>query len=90
MKRIFTSLACIAVLALSGCDETMSNDELAGALIGGAVGGLTARALGGDTEWVIIGSLAGAAAGTLVARNAADGDCAYSRGDGTYYRAPCP
>jgi hypothetical protein len=37
----------------------------------------------------VIAALGGAAAGTVVARNTATGQCAYARGDGTYYRAPC-
>lgn len=89
MTNSLTTLICASALALSACATPAENDQLAGALIGGAIGGLSAKALGGDRNWTIIGTLAGAAAGTLVARNAQTGDCAYARGDGTYYRARC-
>lgn len=37
----------------------------------------------------MISTISAAAAGTMVAQNAARGTCACSRGDGTYYEAPC-
>jgi outer membrane lipoprotein SlyB len=63
---------------------------VAGAAGGAAVGLITAEALDADNTWRLIAALAGAAAGTVVAQNTATGNCAYARGDGTYYRAPCP
>mgnify|MGYP000382099921 CR=1 FL=1 len=46
--------------------------------------------LDADKDWRLIAALAGAAAGTMVAQNSASDSCAYARGDGTYYTAPCP
>lgn len=58
---------------------------------GGAAGGLIlAEALQADDNWRLIAALAGAAAGTMVAQNSSTGQCAYARGDGTYYTARCP
>ena len=90
MRYTLTALACAALLALPACNTTTSNDQLTGALVGGVLGAITATALGADDNWLIIGTLAGAAAGALVAENQTTGECAYSNGDGTYYRAPCP
>lgn len=89
MRRTIISLACVGLLALPGC-YTTTNDQMAGAAVGGVLGAITATALGADTNWLIIGTLAGAATGALVAQNQRTGECAYSNGDGTYYRAPCP
>ena len=47
-------------------------------------GALTAKAFDADPEWIVIGALAGAAAGTLIARNASTKQCAYAKGDRTY------
>jgi hypothetical protein len=81
----------VSSLGLAACDMTPDQQRMAtGAAIGGGLGLLTAEVLGADTEWVIVSTLAGAAVGTLVARNTATGQCAYSNGDGTYYQAPCP
>lgn len=89
MKRRFIPLAAASAFALSGCVQA-TDDEIAGALVGGVLGAITATALGADDSWLVVGTLAGAAAGVLVARNRETGDCAYSNGDGTYYRAACP
>jgi osmotically inducible lipoprotein OsmB len=83
----------VTALALAGCDTSQMSQQdraVAGGLGGAAAGFLTARALDADRDWQIIGALAGAAVGTLVAQNRQTGDCAYARGDGTYYVAPCP
>jgi len=84
-------IALVAIGALAAC-EGMTRQErvVAGGLTGAALGALTAKALENDTDWVIVGALAGAAIGTLVAQNNATNDCAYARGDGTYYVRPCP
>jgi outer membrane lipoprotein SlyB len=63
---------------------------VAGVAGGAAAGLITAEALGADDNWRLISALAGAAAGTIVAQNSQTDTCAYARGDGTYYRAPCP
>ncbi|MDF0599576.1 glucose-6-phosphate isomerase [Psychromarinibacter sp. C21-152] len=92
MKRTATAIALTATMALGACTEGgyLNRDEAIAAGIGAGFGTITAKALGANTEWTIIGALAGAAAGTLVARNQAANECAYARGDGTYYTAPCP
>ncbi|SEL00105.1 hypothetical protein SAMN05443999_10390 [Roseovarius azorensis] len=83
--------AGIFILALAGCENmTPESRTVAGVAGGAAAGLLTAEALGADSNWRLISALAGAAAGTVVAQNTATGNCAYARGDGTYYRAPCP
>lgn len=91
MKPWKTTLAATCILTLAGC-EGMSPESrtVAGAAGGAAVGLITAEALDADNNWRLIAALAGAAAGTVVAQNTATGNCAYARGDGTYYRAPCP
>ena len=59
-------------------------------IAGGAAAGLIAAdALKADDDWKLIAALGGAAAGTVVAQNSAAQSCAYARGDGTYYTAPC-
>ena len=88
--RIFGA-ACAGLMALTGCAELTPDERLAVGALGGAAGGLIAAdVLEADDDWRIISALGGAAAGTVVARNLATGRCAYARGDGTYYRAPCP
>ena len=89
MKNSITALALSAALAAPACTPYATSDETAGAVVGGAVGALTATALDASPEWTIIGTLAGAGVGAMVARNSRTGECAYSNGDGTYYRAPC-
>ena len=85
-------LALAATLAATGCMQMtpQEQNELGGALVGATIGTITASALGANRNWTILTALAGAAAGVMVARNNATGECAYSRGDGTYYTAPCP
>lgn len=86
------TLAAMLSLGLAmGC-ETLPPEQrtLVGLTAGAATGLLTAEALGADDNWRLIAALAGAAAGVLVAQNAATGRCAYARGDGTYFVAACP
>ena len=90
MRKFLIGLCCVGTMALSACEEGPSEREVSGGLVGAAFGALTAKALGADDDWVIIGALTGAAIGTLVARNTETGDCAYARGDGTYRIARCP
>ncbi|MFD1193116.1 glycine zipper 2TM domain-containing protein [Seohaeicola saemankumensis] len=91
MKRNVLSLVSIACLAVAGC-ETMTREEqmVVGGLTGATVGLVTANAFDANTNWKIIAVLAGAAAGTLVARNNATAQCAYAVGNGTYRILPCP
>ncbi len=91
MKRTATALALTAIVGLGACtDGYLNRDEAVAAGIGAGFGTITAAALDANTEWTIIAALTGAAAGSLVARNQAADECAYARGDGTYYTAPCP
>lgn len=92
MKTKLLPLALTGAMALSACMEMTPNqqNELGGALAGAAVGVITAKALGANNNWTILTALAGAAAGSMVARNNQTNQCAYARGDGTYYTAPCP
>lgn len=91
MKKWISAIACVATLGVAACDNMTSQQRtVTGATGGAAAGVLTASAFGGDSTWRLIGGLAGAAAGTMVATNNQRTTCAYARGDGTYYEAPCP
>jgi len=93
MTYMKMALAGVAVLALSACDPAALSPEartVAGAAGGAAAGLIAAEALRADDNWRLIAALGGAAAGTLVAQNTQTRQCAYSRGDGTFYTAPCP
>ncbi|MDU8913650.1 glucose-6-phosphate isomerase [Aestuariicoccus sp. MJ-SS9] len=91
MKRTVLSMACAAVLFIPACEDMTREERMVvGGLTGAAVGIITARALEADDDWKIVAALAGAAVGVLVAQNRRTGDCAYSRGDGTYRIARCP
>lgn len=90
MKTWIFGLATAGILALAGCDGMSPQARTVAGVAGGAAAGLvTAEALGADDDWRLISALGGAAAGTVVAENTQDDTCAYARGDGTYYRAPC-
>ncbi|GAW33902.1 hypothetical protein RA2_00947 [Roseovarius sp. A-2] len=91
MRILMMPAAGLSMLALGAC-QGMSPEgrTVAGAAGGAAAGLITAEALGAGDEWRLISALGGAAAGTVVAQNQQTGSCAYSRGDGTYYRAACP
>lgn len=90
MTKFMLIGAVAGAMALSGCQMTATERTIIGG-VAGAVGGLAvANLLGANSNWAILGTVAGAAAGTLLARNTASGSCAYARGDGTYYEAPCP
>lgn len=82
-------LASVTSLALAGCMQGVSDRELVGGAAGAAGGALLASAFDADRGWTVVSALAGAAAGTLVARNTARNQCAYSNGDGTYRTVPC-
>ncbi|WP_294607093.1 glycine zipper 2TM domain-containing protein [Roseovarius sp.] len=91
MKIWMILAASASVLTLGACEGMSPESRTVAGVAGGAAAGLiTAEAFGADDDWRLIAALAGAAAGTLVAQNTATGNCAYARGDGTYYRAPCP
>lgn len=89
--RFLPILGLAALVALPACEDLTTEQRTIVGLAGGAAAGLiTAEALDADDDWRLIAALAGAAAGTLVAQNSVTQNCAYARGDGTYYVAPCP
>ena len=93
MTHVKMALAGLALLALPACDPAALSPEartVAGAAGGAAAGLVAAEVLRADNNWRLIAALGGAAAGTLVAQNSQTRECAYSRGDGTYFTAPCP
>jgi len=91
MKNWMFGLIGISVLLVSACDDMTTEQRTVAGVAGGAAAGLIAAdALEADNDWRLIAALAGAAAGTMVAQNNQSKTCAYARGDGTYYEAPCP
>ncbi|MFU8898773.1 hypothetical protein LY56_00777 [Roseinatronobacter thiooxidans] len=90
MKKLFPVTILAATLALAGCQMTQTERSVVGGVAGAAGGLAVGNLLGANTNWTILTTVAGAAAGTLLAQNARTGTCAYARGDGTYYEAPCP
>jgi hypothetical protein len=90
MRRSILTLAIVGTFGLAACaGMTQQERMVVGGLAGAATGLIAADILNADRNWTIIAALAGAAAGTLVARNSATGQCAYAYGDGRYYTAPC-
>lgn len=89
MRQTVLALALTAPVAVAGCMTPQQQNQVGGALIGGSLGFITAKALDADDDWTVVSTLGGAAAGTLVARNAANNQCAYATGDGRYRRGPC-
>ena len=93
MTQMKMALAGLALFALPACDPAMLTPEartVAGVAGGAAAGLVAAEVLEADDNWRLISALGGAAAGTLVAQNMQTRQCAYARGDSTFYRAPCP
>ncbi|MBC7133840.1 MAG: glucose-6-phosphate isomerase [Roseovarius sp.] len=82
-------IGAVTGLALAGCIDTSDNREVTGAAIGAGVGLITAAAFDANAGWTVLSTLAGATAGTLIARNTRSNQCAYSNGDGTYRTVPC-
>ncbi|MBI6629794.1 glucose-6-phosphate isomerase [Pontibaca salina] len=91
MKNWFIGIVGASTMLLAAC-ENMTTDQrtVAGVAGGAATGLIAADALGANKNWKTIAALGGAAAGTMVATNNQRKVCAYARGDGTYYEAPCP
>ncbi|MFN3170206.1 MAG: bacteriocin [Hyphomicrobiales bacterium] len=90
-KRVAASVVLVGALAMAGC-QSMSRVEqntLAGGVIGGGLGALTAAAFGASAGWVVVAGAAGAAAGAIYARNTTTNECAVSNGDGTYRIVRC-
>ncbi|MFZ7091984.1 glucose-6-phosphate isomerase [Primorskyibacter sp. 2E233] len=89
--RFTAALAAASLLLVPACENlTPEQRTVVGVTAGAAAGLITADVLEADRNWTLIAALAGAAAGTIVAQNSATDRCAYARGDGTYYTAPCP
>jgi outer membrane lipoprotein SlyB len=92
MKRaIIIALTGVSLISLQACENLTEEQRTVVGLTGGAAAGLiTADILNANRDWRVIAALAGAATGVLVAQNDATQQCAYARGDGTYYVAACP
>ncbi|UWR89653.1 glycine zipper 2TM domain-containing protein [Phaeobacter inhibens] len=91
MKTHILAGLSAAILAVSACSDLTPEQRTVAGVAGGAAAGLIAAdALKADDDWRLIAALGGAAAGTVVAQNSQSRQCAYSRGDGTYYTAACP
>jgi Glycine zipper len=85
MNKVWIMLPLVGLLA--AC-ETQEQSQLAGALTGAAVGAAVSSD-GDKGKGVIIGGLAGLAAGTLIGQRDAQGRCLYERPDGSRYYAAC-
>lgn len=92
MSKTLLPLLLGTTLVVSACTNLTGQDRANIGLLGGAAGGfLLAEAFDANEEWTILSTVAGAAAGTVVARSTTNSNnCAYSNGDGTYTVAPCP
>lgn len=92
MNRLIPmSFAAASLMLVQACEDMTTDQRTLVGASGGAVAGLmTAAAFDADSDWRLIAALGGAAVGTMVAQNDAQDLCAYSRGDGTYFTAPCP
>ncbi|WP_371168133.1 glucose-6-phosphate isomerase [Aliiroseovarius sp. 2305UL8-7] len=92
MKKTALTLACVAALAFTACNRPLTDQEktIVGGLGGITAGLITANAIGANKNWTVLTTLAGAAAGIMVARNYQTNMCAFSNGDGTYRQRPCP
>ncbi|MWD26471.1 glucose-6-phosphate isomerase [Aquicoccus sp. SCR17] len=91
MKTWIIGLLGGATMFVSACDQMTTDQRTVAGVAGGAAAGLIAAdVLNADDDWKLISALGGAAAGTMVAQNTQTQNCAYARGDGTYYTAPCP
>lgn len=89
MKSMILVTASVASLSLGACTMSPNERMAVGGLAGAAGGLILADALNANPNWTIVAALGGAAAGVLVARNTATGQCAYSNGDGTYHTGAC-
>lgn len=90
-KKIVASIVLAGALAMAGCQSMSRVDQntLAGGVVGGGLGALTAAAFGASAGWVVVAGAAGATAGAIYARHATRDECAVSNGDGTYRIVAC-
>lgn len=92
MKTTVAALAASSIIALSACENLtpqQRNDVGAGTVGAVAAGATAALLFNANAGWTIAASLAGAAAGVLIARNSQTGQCAYSDGQGGYVTRQC-
>lgn len=85
MSRL-VPVSIIAALALAGCSDPNTRDQVGAGVAGGAIGAIAATALGANDAWTVAAAGAGAAAGSLYARNRQTQQCAYHTGDGETVR----
>jgi outer membrane lipoprotein SlyB len=85
MKKFLVMLPLVA--ALAAC-ETQEQNQIVGTLTGAAIGSTVSND-GDKGKGVLIGGLAGLAAGTLIGQKDSQGRCLYQRPDGTRYYASC-
>lgn len=85
LKPAFLTLPLI----LAGCLSPQQDRQIGGAAIGAGSGFIAGTILGLDDGWLAASTLAGAAAGTLIATNTARNECAYADGRGGYTTGPC-
>lgn len=78
----FSSIALIATLGLAACGDPDTRDQVGAGVAGGAIAAIAATALGANDAWTVAAAGAGAAAGSLYARNRQSNQCAYHTGDG--------
>jgi hypothetical protein len=90
-KTIAVAAVLAGALAMAGCQSMTRADQntLAGGVIGGGLGALTAAAFGASAGWIVVAGAAGAAAGAIYARNTTTNECAISNGNGTYRIVRC-
>lgn len=89
MRKPVLILATAAAFGLAGCLDTSDSREVTGAALGAGAGLIGAAVFDANAGWTVASTLAGAAAGTLIARNTRSNQCAYANGDGTYRTVPC-
>ena len=89
MKRTGPAIALVAALALPACMSTTDQQQIIGGVVGGTAGLVGAKILDLGDGWTAVAAAAGATAGTIIARNQAENQCAYSDGRGGYRRGPC-
>lgn len=95
MYKVMTAAVLAGAMSIAGCTMTDQERLIAGGIVGAGAGLLTASAFRANSNWTIVSVLAGAAVGTLVARNAQTGECAYyagtdAQGRDRYEVRPCP
>lgn len=90
-KQIVAAIVLAGAMAVAGCQSMTRADQntLAGGVIGGGLGALTAAAFGASAGWIVVAGAAGAAAGAIYARNTTTNECAVSNGNGTYRIVRC-